>query len=112
MRTFDQPVLSARSSGLGLTPTTQQFSANFANNGDRFAAKQIIQNSLRYRRDRSTSCNDVRETRKPPLVSDRSQASIIAEMHFQQGMKDIKQDLQKKISSYQSLLKKTYGERI
>ena len=32
-------------------------------------------------------------------------------MHFQQGMKDIKQDLQKKISSYQSLLKKTYGDR-
>jgi hypothetical protein len=26
-------------------------------------------------------------------------------------MKDIKQDLQKKISSYQTLLKKTYGER-
>jgi hypothetical protein len=26
-------------------------------------------------------------------------------------MKDIKQDLQKKISSYQTLLKKTYGDR-
>jgi hypothetical protein len=26
-------------------------------------------------------------------------------------MKDIKQDLQRKISSYQTLLKKTYGDR-
>jgi len=64
---------------------------------------------LRYKREeRSTSANNAR---KPPLATDRSQTSIIAEMHFQQGMKDIKQDLQKKISSYQSLLKKTYGDR-
>ncbi len=49
------------------------------------AAKQT--QSLRYKREeRSISAN----TRKPPLATDRSQASIIAEMHFQQGMKDIK----------------------
>jgi hypothetical protein len=41
------------------------------------SAKQT--QALRYKRDeRSTSAN----TRKPPLAHDRSQASIIAEMHF------------------------------
>ena len=43
------------------------------------------------------------------LQSLPSQASIIAEMHYQRGMTDIKQDLQRKICSYQSILKKTYA---
>ena len=38
-----------------------------------------------------------------------SGSSIIHEMHFQRGMQDVKQDLHKKISSYQSMLKKTYA---
>ena len=37
-------------------------------------------------------------------------SSIIAEMHYQKGMTDIKQDLQRKIVSYQSILKKTYAQ--
>ena len=39
-----------------------------------------------------------------------SNASIIAEMHYQKGMTDIKQDLQRKIVTYQSILKKTYAQ--
>ena len=88
-----------------------------------------------YKRDRSGSNN----ARRPPIPVpekpvdkvDRSQlyerdreyfnkastehyretpsSSIIAEMHYQRGMKDVKQDLQRKIFSYQSILKKTYG---
>jgi len=33
--------------------------------------------------------------------------STIADMHMQNGMKSIKQDLQKKIQNYQNILKKT-----
>jgi hypothetical protein len=79
------------------TNTVSHFSAtpknvlnvSLTNTGERFAT-QAIHQSLRYKReDRSTSAN----SKKPPLASERSQASIIAEMHFQMGMKDIKQDL-------------------
>lgn len=31
-------------------------------------------------------------------------------MHYQKGMTDIKQDLQRKIVTYQSILKKTYEQ--
>jgi hypothetical protein len=52
-----------------------------SNSGDRFAVnKQIV--SLKYKRedrDRSLSANG---SKKPPLATDRSTASIIAEMHF------------------------------
>ena len=37
-------------------------------------------------------------------------SSIIAEMHYQKGMSDIKSDLQRKIVSYQTILKKTYAQ--
>ena len=42
-------------------------------------------------------------------ASGSNASSIIAEMHYQKGMTDIKQDLQRKICSYQSILKKTYA---
>jgi hypothetical protein len=50
-----------------------------SNSGDRFAVnKQMV--SLKYKReDRSLSANG---SKKPPLATERSTASIIAEMHF------------------------------
>ena len=43
-------------------------------------------------------------------ASGSNASSIIAEMHYQKGMTDIKQDLQRKIVTYQTILKKTYAQ--
>ena len=42
-------------------------------------------------------------------ISGYNQPSIIAEMHYQNGMNSFKEDLQRKIHNYQSILKKTYA---
>lgn len=64
-----------------MTPTAFNSTSMLSNSGDRFAVnKQIV--SLKYKRedrDRSLSANG---SKKPPLATDRSTASIIAEMHF------------------------------
>ena len=57
-----------------------------------------------YKRDRSSSNNNLRPPKNPQYLSQnyrgaaissttQSHASIIAEMHYQRGMSDIKQDL-------------------
>lgn len=56
-----------------------------------------------YKRDRSSSNNNLRPPKNPQQLSQnyrganstttQSHASIIAEMHYQRGMSDIKQDL-------------------
>jgi hypothetical protein len=51
---------------------------------------------------------------KKPIVSSTNNnpnQSIVEKMHFQNGMTVIKQDLQRKIHNYQSILKKTYQDK-